>query len=36
MVLAADGRILYRHMGSIGDWLELKRVIIGHLGRYYE
>ena len=35
LVIKPGGEIIYRHVGLI-DRLELKQVIVGHLGRYYE
>jgi hypothetical protein len=34
LLIKADGEIVYRHMGGI-DPLEVKREIVGILGRYY-
>ncbi len=35
ILVKPGGEIMYRHVGLI-DPLELKKVIVGHLGRYYE
>jgi len=35
LLIEPGGKIIYRHMGLI-DPLELKKAIVGHLGRYYK
>jgi hypothetical protein len=35
VIIAPGGKILYRNTGGISNFLELKRIVVEHLGRTY-